>query len=99
MMNAAAKPALMAVLLALAACAQPAPPPAVPVVDPYASIGGGAVFQGDLAGGTLGAEATAQYFQNTSGDTVLFPANQTTLTPEARTVPTGAPRFVYGEAV
>lgn len=86
MMNVAAKPALLAVLLALAACAQPAPPAAPPVVDPYASIGGGAVFQGDLAGGTLGAEATAQHFRTAVGDTVLFPANQTTLTPDARTV-------------
>lgn len=85
MMNAATKPVLLAALLGLAACAQPAPP-APPVVDPYASVGGGAVFQGDLAGGTLTAEATAQYFQTTVGDTVLFPADQTTLTPEARAV-------------
>ncbi|WP_410217768.1 peptidoglycan-associated lipoprotein Pal [Paracoccus sp. (in: a-proteobacteria)] len=85
-MNAATKPALLACLLALAACAQPAPPVAPPVQDPYASVGGGAVFQGDLAGGVLGAEATAQYFQGSVGDTVLFPANQTTLTPEARDI-------------
>ena len=64
----------------------PAPTVAPPVVDPYASTGGGAVFQGDLAGGVLGAEATAQYFRGTVGDTVLFPADQTTLTPEARTI-------------
>ena len=86
MMNAATKPVLLAALLGLAACAQPAPPVAPPVVDPYASTGGGAVFQGDLAGGVLGAEATAQYFQGTIGDTVLFPADQTTLTPEARAI-------------
>lgn len=81
MMNAATKPVLLAALLGLAACAQPAPTVAPPVVDPYASTGGGAVFQGDLAGGVLGAEATAQYFRGTVGDTVLFPADQTTLTP------------------
>ncbi|ODT61385.1 MAG: peptidoglycan-associated lipoprotein [Paracoccus sp. SCN 68-21] len=86
MMNAATKPVLLAALLGLAACAQPAPPVAPPVVDPYASTGGGAVFQGDLAGGILGAEATAQYFRGTIGDTVLFPAEQTTLTPEARVI-------------
>ncbi|MFN4061639.1 MAG: peptidoglycan-associated lipoprotein [Paracoccus hibiscisoli] len=86
MMNAATKPVLLAALLGLAACAQPAPPVAPPVVDPYASTGGGAVFQGDLAGGVLGAEATAQYFRGTIGDTVLFPADQTTLTPEARVI-------------
>ncbi|MFN3278633.1 MAG: OmpA family protein [Paracoccus hibiscisoli] len=85
-MNAATKPVLLAALLGLAACAQPAPPVAPPVVDPYASTGGGAVFQGDLAGGVLGAEATAQYFRGTIGDTVLFPAEQTTLTPEARVI-------------
>ncbi|MBM3606534.1 MAG: peptidoglycan-associated lipoprotein Pal [Alphaproteobacteria bacterium] len=49
-------------------------------------MAGGAVYQGDLAGGVLGAEATAQYFQASVGDTVLFPANQTNLTPEAREV-------------
>ncbi|WP_411837484.1 peptidoglycan-associated lipoprotein Pal [Paracoccus sp. ME4] len=86
MKNAALTPVLMAALLGLAACAQPAPRQAPPVVDPYASTGGGAVFQGDLAGGTLGAEATAQYFRDTVGDTVRFPADQTTLTPEARAV-------------
>lgn len=86
MMNAVTKPAVLAALLGLAACAQPAPPVAPPVVDPYASVGRGAVFQGDLAGGVLVAEATAQYFRGSVGDTVLFPGDQTTLTPEARTV-------------
>lgn len=86
MMNAATKPPLLACLLVMAACVRPVPQPAPPVLDPYASVGGGAVFQGDLAGGVLGAEATAQYFQTAIGDTVLFPANQTTLTTEARAV-------------
>lgn len=85
-MNAATKPALLAALLGLAACAQPTPTVAPPVVDPYASTGGGAVFQGELAGGVLGAEATEQYFNSTVGATVLFPAEQTTLTTEARTI-------------
>jgi len=86
MMNAATKTALSGCLFALAACAQPAPPVAPPVADPYANVGGGAVFQGDLNGGTLGSQATAQYFQGTVGNTVLFPADQTTLTSDARSI-------------
>lgn len=74
---------LTASLLGLAACTQPAPPP--PVQDPYANMGSGALYQGDLAGGSLAGEATAQYFSDQVGDTVLFPANQTTLSAEART--------------
>lgn len=78
------KPAAVVLLLSLAACAQPAPPVTQTVMDPYASAGGGALYQGDLAGGTLGVEATAQYFNTTVGNTVLFAANQTALTAEAR---------------
>ena len=79
------KPAAAALLLTLAACAQPAPPAVqAPVVDPYANAAGGALYQGDLAGGVLGAQATAEYFNNSVGNTVLFPANQTALTTEAR---------------
>jgi peptidoglycan-associated lipoprotein len=84
MTHAMTKPALLACLLGLAACAQPAPPP--PVVDPYAQTGAGAVYQGNLPGGVLGAEATAQYFTGQVGDTVLFAAEQTALTPEARSI-------------
>lgn len=74
-------------LLGLAACAQPAPPPIrTAVVDPYANAAGGALYQGDLAGGTLGTEATADYFNATVGNTVLFAANQTALTAEARAI-------------
>ena len=80
------KPASAALLLTLAACAQPAPPVTQTVMDPYANAAGGALYQGDLAGGTLGAEATPQYFNNTVGNTVLFAANQTALTSEARTI-------------
>ncbi len=79
------KPASAACLLILAACAQPAPP-AQQVYDPYANSGSGALYQGDLAGGTLGAEASAQYFSQQVGDTVLFPSGQTALTPDARAV-------------
>lgn len=71
----------------LAACAQPAPPPVrAPVLDPYANAAGGALYQGDLAGGTLGATATAEYFNATVGNTVLFAADQSTLTAEARAI-------------
>ena len=81
------KPAAAALLLTLAACAQPAPPPVTQaVVDPYANAAGGALYQGDLAGGTLGAEATPEYFNNTVGNTVLFAANQTALSSEAREI-------------
>lgn len=84
MMTIAIKPALLACLLGLAACAQPAVQPAAPVLDPYAQTGAGALYQGNLPGGVLGAEATAPYFQSQVGDTVLFAAEQTALTPEAR---------------
>lgn len=81
------KPAAAALLLTLAACAQPAPPVTQQaVVDPYANAAGGALYQGNLAGGTLGAEAKAQYFNDTVGNTVLFAANQTALTAEARSI-------------
>lgn len=80
------KPVAAALLLALAACAQPAPPVTQTVVDPYANAAGGALYQGQLAGGTLGAEATAEYFNDTIGNTVLFAANQTALTGDARAI-------------
>lgn len=74
-------------LLGLAACAQPAPPPVqTAVIDPYANATGGALYQGDLAGGTLGTQATAEYFNGTVGNTVLFAADQATLTAEARAI-------------
>lgn len=85
-MTPATKMLTAACLLALGACAQPAPPPTQAVVDPYANSGAGAVYQGDLAGGVLGAEATTEYFNTTVGNTVLFVSGQTTLTPEARTI-------------
>ena len=87
MMNAATKTALLTALLGLAACAQPAPPPAAPpVVDPYANTGGGAVFRGEVPGGTLTNQATPEHFRGQVGDTVLFAADQTTLDADARTI-------------
>lgn len=71
-------------VIGLSACTQPAPP--APVADPYANRGAGAIYQGDLAEGTLGAEATAQYFREQVGNTVLFAANQTNLSSEARSI-------------
>ncbi|MDP5307607.1 peptidoglycan-associated lipoprotein Pal [Paracoccus spongiarum] len=85
-MTAWMKPVSAACLLALAACAQPPAPTAPQVVDPYANTGAGALYQGDLAGGTLGAEATAQYFSTQVGDTVLFGAEQATLGADARAI-------------
>lgn len=82
-MKAWMKPVSAACLLGLAACAQPAPPTQA-VIDPYANAGGGALYQGDLAGGGLAAEASAQYFSSQVGDTVLFGAQQTSLSPDAR---------------
>lgn len=73
----------MGAALLASACARPAPQI---VADPYANSGAGAVYPGDLQGGTLGGTASAEYFRNTVGDTVIFPADTTTLTPEARTV-------------
>lgn len=75
--------AATACLAMLAACAQTAQQPQQ-VFDPYANTGTGALYQGQLPGGALGAEATAEYFRAQVGDTVAFPAEQTALTGEAR---------------
>lgn len=74
--------AAVTALAGLAACTQPTPPQVVS--DPYANLGNGALYQGELPGGTLGGEATADYFINSVGDTVLFAAEQTTLDSTAR---------------
>lgn len=76
--------ALAAAALAISACTRPAPPQIV--TDPYANTAGGAIYQGDLGTGSLGGTASAEYFRLSVGDTVLFPADQTTLTAEARTI-------------
>ncbi|MDB6176424.1 peptidoglycan-associated lipoprotein Pal [Paracoccus sp. Z330] len=84
-MKAWIKPVTLVCLLGLAACAQQPQAPQQ-IYDPYANTTSGALYQGELAGGALGAEATAQYFASSIGDTVLFPSGQTTLTGEARSV-------------
>ena len=73
-------------LTGLAACAPP-PDTSLPgqqVMDPYANLGGGALYQGGLPGGSLGSEASAEYFRSQIGDTVRFGANETTLGAQAR---------------
>ncbi|TRW97520.1 peptidoglycan-associated lipoprotein Pal [Paracoccus sp. M683] len=84
-MNKIRQPAIIALaaVLTVAACATPNRPQIV--TDPYANAGGGAIYQGDLQGGALGGNASAEYFRTTVGDTVIFPAEQTSLTAEART--------------
>ena len=79
--------AAMALVIAaggLSACAPTQPVPRQ-IDDPYANAGGVAIYQGNLPGGTLGGAASAEYFRNVVGDTVLFTADQTTLSAEART--------------
>ena len=68
--------AAMGALLTMAACSRPAQQGAV-VNDPYAKMNQG-VGVGTLPG-------TPEHFKATAGDTVLFPVDQSTLTPEART--------------
>ncbi|SES85812.1 peptidoglycan-associated lipoprotein Pal [Paracoccus homiensis] len=77
-------PLVAACLLGLAACAQPPQAPTQIVNDPYANTGAGALYQGQLAGGSLSGEASAEYFRSQVGDTVLFGAEQTTLGADAR---------------
>lgn len=50
------------------------------VTDPYAQGG----YPGGVDPATLAAQATPEYFRASVGDTVLFPVDQSTLTPEAR---------------
>lgn len=77
MMKTFTKIAAIGAVLALAACARPAQD--MQVQDPYAGAGGpGGVGASALPG-------TAEHFKATVGDTVLFPLDQSTLTPEART--------------
>ncbi|AUH32538.1 OmpA family protein [Paracoccus tegillarcae] len=76
--------AMLGAALIASACARPVPQQIVG--DPYANSGNVAIYQGDVGAGSLGGTATAEYFRNTVGDTVIFPIDQTTLTAEARTV-------------
>ncbi|QRZ13552.1 peptidoglycan-associated lipoprotein Pal [Paracoccus methylovorus] len=72
------KIAAIGAVLALAACARPAQD--MRIQDPYAGAGGpGGVGVNALPG-------TAEYFKAAVGDTVLFPLDQSTLTPEARMI-------------
>jgi len=78
MMKTIVKFAVIGALLATAACSRPAQQGAL-INDPYANMGAGGVGVGTLPG-------TAEHFKATAGDTVLFPVDQSTLTPEARTI-------------
>ncbi|MCQ0970547.1 peptidoglycan-associated lipoprotein Pal [Paracoccus sp. TK19116] len=79
--------ATLALLLAAGGLSACAPTQQLPrqVSDPYANAGGVAIYQGNLPGGSLGGSASAEYFRTVVGDTVLFTADQTTLSAEART--------------
>lgn len=68
----------IAALLVLAACARPAQN--VQIQDPYAGAGGPAGVGSSVLPGS------AEYFRTSVGDTVLFPLDQSTLTPEARLI-------------
>lgn len=73
------KIAAIGALMTMAACSRPAMQGGQ-VNDPYAGMNGaGGVGAGVLPG-------TAEHFKATAGDTVLFPIDQSTLTPEARTI-------------
>lgn len=73
------KIAAIGALLALGACSRPAQQGAM-VSDPYAGMNGAGA--GGVASSAL--PGTAEHFKATVGDTVLFPVDQSTLTPEAR---------------
>ena len=70
--------AAIAAVLGLGACSRPAQQGPL-VNDPYANGGAGGV-------GTTALPGTAEHFKATAGDTVLFQLDQSTLTPEARTI-------------
>lgn len=77
-MKALMKIAAIGAILAMAACARPAQD--MRIQDPYAGAGGlGGVGASALPG-------TAEYFKASVGDTILFPLDQSTLTPEARVI-------------
>ncbi|WJS84746.1 peptidoglycan-associated lipoprotein Pal [Paracoccus sp. TOH] len=72
------KIAAVGAILALAACARPAQD--MQVQDPYAGAGGASGV------GSTALPGSAEYFKASVGDTVLFPLDQSTLTPEARAI-------------
>ncbi|WP_434555539.1 peptidoglycan-associated lipoprotein Pal [Paracoccus denitrificans] len=72
------KIAAIGAILALAACARPAQD--MQIQDPYAGAGGASGVGASVLPGS------AEYFKASVGDTVLFPLDQSTLTPEARVI-------------
>lgn len=83
-MNKYVKFAAIGAIIAVSACSRPAGQgPAV--TDPYGTGNGGA----GVGGVGVGALNSPEYFRSTIGDTVLFPLDQSTLTPEARQTLTG----------
>ncbi|KRW94857.1 peptidoglycan-associated lipoprotein Pal [Paracoccus sp. MKU1] len=72
------KIAAVGAILALAACARPAQD--MQIQDPYAGAGGASGV------GSAVLPGSAEYFKASVGDTVLFPLDQSTLTPEARVI-------------
>ena len=82
MRNGCLKAMAGAALAALAACTQPAPPPAP--ADPYAGTGNVARYTGTIRQGDLPGTVTAADFVRTAGDTVLFPENDAALDGTAR---------------
>lgn len=71
------KIAAIGAVLGMAACSRPAQQGAM-VNDPYAGANAGV--------GASVLPGSAEYFKTSVGDTVLFPVDQSTLTPEARTI-------------
>lgn len=79
---------LVMATLGLAACANPNRN-AGGVNDPYANGGVGAGGVGSAA-----LPGTAEYFRTAVGDTVLFPVDQSSLTPEARATLAGQAQWL-----
>ncbi len=81
------KLALLLVTLGLAACANPNRN-GMGVNDPYANGAG-------MAGvGSAALPGTTEYFRTAVGDTVLFPIDQSSLTPEARATLAGQAQWL-----
>ena len=72
------KIAAIGAMLAMAACSRPAQQTGAMVQDPYAGMNSGV--------GAAALPGSVEYFKTNVGDTVLFPVDQSTLTPEARTI-------------
>ncbi|MFD1880287.1 peptidoglycan-associated lipoprotein Pal [Paracoccus pacificus] len=86
-MKTSVKIAVLVSALALSACAnRNGSYGGSQVVDPYANGGAGA---GGVGTGAMPGQGSVEYFRSTVGDTVLFPVDQSTLTPEARSTLAG----------